>query len=120
MLASALFACLVVTVTDGDTFTCHRGPNIRLQGADAPEMKGCRGRRGRICVPGDLIASQRHLAGMILGKTLSCRRTGKSYGRVTAWCGLGAVDLSCAQVRAGYAVRVARYDRAGRLLRCAR
>lgn len=110
MIAAALFACQVARVVDGDTIACLDGTRVRLAGIDSPELHGCRGRRGRVCVPGDGEASRRALARLAVGR-LTCRRVGVSFGRVTAWCSAGGVDLSCAMVRSGYAVRWDRYWR---------
>jgi endonuclease YncB( thermonuclease family) len=116
LIVSLFFLCQVAAVHDGDTLRCRGGPAVRLHAIDAPEMPGaCR--RGRRCVAGDPYRSRASLRGLALGKTLRCRRTGKSYQRVTAFCAAGGVDLSCAQLRAGQAVRVARFDRDRRLCR---
>lgn len=113
-----MFVCAVVSVYDGDTLTCQSGVKVRLRAVDAPEIRGCGGRRGRICVEGDPIASKRHLQKLALGKRLRCRKDGgMSYKRQNAWCSAGGVDLSCAQVRAGYALHDVKYDRARRLCR---
>lgn len=107
----AAFACAVRAVTDGDTLRCRDGTRVRLAGIDAPELPGhCR--RGRACAPGDPYAARRELQRLVAGRTITCRATGMSYGRVTAWCRtLGGVDLSCAMVASGRAVRWARYWR---------
>ena len=105
------FSCTVVRVHDGDTFTCASGARIRLQAIDAPEIGACRGHGGR-CVSGDGYASRDALRQLALGQTALCRPSGRSYDRIVALCSVGAVDLSCAQLRSGQAVE--RYGR----LRC--
>lgn len=110
----ALFLCAVASIHDGDSLRCADGTRIRLAGIDAPELAACHGRRGRICVPGDAQASKRALEHLIAGRTLRCRAVGTSYGRVTAWCRAGSVDISCALVRGGYAARWDRYWRGHR------
>lgn len=40
-----------------------------------------------------------------------------SYNRVAAWCSVNGMDLSCAMVRGGYAVKLVQYDRERRLCR---
>jgi endonuclease YncB( thermonuclease family) len=115
VIAALIFLCDVAVVSDGDTFRCRDGRRIRLHAIDAPEIGRCR--HGRICVRGDGQASRRALARMIGGRRLRCEDTGRSYDRVTAWCSLGAVDVSCAMVRGRWAVRLARYDRDQRLCR---
>lgn len=115
--ALAFFACTVASVTDGDTLRCADGTRVRLAAVDAPEIGPCRGRRGRVCVPGDGQASRRALEGLVRGQVLRCERVGVSYGRVVAWCRAGTVDLSCAMVRQGAAVYEPGYDRGRRLCR---
>jgi endonuclease YncB( thermonuclease family) len=106
---AAAFLCQVAYVHDGDTLRCTDGTRVRLQAVDAPELGRCNGRRGRVCVPGDGQAARRVLVRLAEGRTLRCVRTGTSYNRVTAWCSADGVDLSCALVQNGAAVRVARY-----------
>lgn len=118
MFGPLIFACTVTHVVDGDTFDCAGGIRVRLGGVDSPELHGCHGRRGRICVQGDGQASKRALERLARG-TLTCERVGETYGRVSAWCVTSAgVDLSCAMVRDGYALRWERYDPHNRLGRC--
>lgn len=119
-MSALIFTCLVLAAPyDGDSWTCSSGVKVRAAGIDAPELHGCHGRRGRTCVPGDGQASKRALERMIAGQTLRCVSTGRSYQRTTAWCWSPRVgDVSCALVRAGVAVRWARYDKAGRLIHC--
>lgn len=97
------FSCSVATITDGDTLRCADGTRVRIAGIDAPEMTPCA--QGRQCTPGDAAASKRALAAMAAGRTLSCQRVGTSYKRAVAFCSAGGVDLSCAQVQSGHAVR---------------
>lgn len=109
MPAAALFACAVVHVADGDTFTCADRTRVRLAAIDAPELPGhCR--TGRACAPGDPFASKTALEALALGRKVKCEPVGTSYDRVVAWCRRGHTDLSCAQVRAGQAIRWYRYD----------
>lgn len=112
--ADGTFSCTVASVTDGDTFRCTSGVRVRLSAIDTAEMPGsCR--KGRACAPGNPHAAKAVLARLISGKTVRCEPAGKSYNRVAAWCSVGAVDLSCAMVRSGHAIRLPKYDRAGRL-----
>lgn len=105
------------SATDGDTIRCG-AERIRLNGIDAPEMPGhCR--VGRACVPGDPYASKRNLARLLsdTSPTISRLKTDR-YGRTVANVSAGGIDLSCAQLRSGYAVYKARWDE-GRTLAAA-
>jgi endonuclease YncB( thermonuclease family) len=106
------FNCRVASVTDGDTFRCTSGVRVRLSSIDAPEMPGsCR--QGRQCVPGDPFAAKAALSSLIAGRTVQCEAVGKTYGRIAAWCSVGGIDLSCAMVQSGHAIR--RYGRGRRV-----
>lgn len=96
------FSCSVASITDGDTLRCADGTRVRLAGIDAPEVSACA--KGRQCVAGDGQASKRSLASYASGRVLRCEAVGTSYKRVVAFCSSGALDLSCAQVKAGQAV----------------
>ena len=110
------FSCRVQYVTDGDTFRCSNGTRVRLSSIDTPEMPGsCQ--LGRKCAPGNPYAARDALQRLIDGKTVQCQPVGKSYSRVAAWCSVNGIDLSCAMVRSGHAVRLSQYDREGRLCR---
>ena len=100
----AVFACRSPRVVDGDTLRCG-ATRVRLSGIDAPELPGhCR--QGRACVSGDPYASTGNLRRLIGGRPFTCRQTDSDrYGRVVALCLAGGRDLSCEQVRGGYAVR---------------
>ncbi|WP_254620873.1 thermonuclease family protein [Sphingomonas sp. CL5.1] len=100
----AVFACDNPRVVDGDTLRCG-ATRVRLSGIDAPELPGhCR--QGRTCVSGDPYASIGNLRRLIGGRPLTCRQTDTDrYGRVVALCSVGGRNLSCEQVRGGYAVR---------------
>jgi endonuclease YncB( thermonuclease family) len=110
------FSCVVQYVTDGDTFRCADGTRVRLSSIDTPEMPGsCR--PGRHCVPGDPYAAKAALGRLISGRTVQCEPVGMSYNRVAAWCRVNGVDLRCAMVRSGYAIRLAKFDKGRRLCR---
>ena len=98
------FTCSSVSILDGDTFRCD-GERIRLEGIDAPELPGhCR--EGRDCAPGDPHASADNLARLVEWHTVTCRKTDTDvYGRTVARCTAGKVDLSCAQIDGGHAIR---------------
>lgn len=95
--------CQSPTVPDGDSLRCS-GQRVRLLGIDAPEMPGsCR--PGRQCVQGDPYAARDYLVS-ITRTTVRCRSEGQDrYGRILARCTANGVDLSCAMIRSGHAVR---------------
>jgi endonuclease YncB( thermonuclease family) len=110
------FSCAVSYVTDGDTFRCANGTRVRLSSIDTPEMPGaCR--PGRSCAPGNPYAAKAALERLIGGRTVRCQPVGMSYNRVAAWCSVNGMDLSCAMIRNGHAVRLARFDQERRLCR---
>ena len=111
------FTCPVSRVSDGDSFKCRQGPRVRLAAIDAPEMPGsCR--PGRKCAPGDPHAAKAKLASLILGRAVECHASGKSYDRIAAWCSIAGQDLSCAMVSSGHAIKLRKFDTAGRLRLC--
>ena len=115
-IVAGSFACTVASVTDGDTFRCSNGVRVRLSSIDSPEMPGsCPPVRS--CAPGNPYAAKAALARLIAGRTVQCEPVGKSYKRTAAWCSVGGQDLSCAMVRSSHAVRLAKFDREGRLCR---
>ena len=111
-----VFSCTVQSVTDGDTFRCSNGTRVRLSSIDTPEMPGsCR--PGRACAPGDPYAAKAALQRLIGGRTILCQPVGMSYNRVAAWCSVNGMDLSCAMVRNGHAIRLPQHDMDRRLCR---
>jgi endonuclease YncB( thermonuclease family) len=108
-LAAALIAGTVTNVHDGDTFRIG-DTRIRLAAIDANEMGGaCH----TICAAMPAPAARDHLAKLALGRRIVCQQTGMSYRRVVAFCRVGKVDLSCAQVKAGAAIIWDKYDPRG-------
>lgn len=106
------FAGIVTSVHDGDTFRLADGTRVRLAAIDANELDGsCH----NACAPLSAEAARRQLAALALGRRATCEQTGTSYARVVAFCRVGPLDLSCALVRAGAAVRWPRYDMDHRL-----
>lgn len=99
----ASMVCARLIVTDGDSLRCN-DQRIRLLGIDAPEMPGsCR--PGRECVQGDPYAARDHLVSLTR-TTVRCTPEGQDrYGRTLARCTANGVDLSCAMIRSGHAVR---------------
>ena len=116
MAPKGMFSCAVRYVTDGDTFRCTNGTRVRLSSIDTPETSGsCR--PGRHCAPGDPYAAKAALERLIGGRTVQCEPVGKSHNRIAAWCHVNGVDLSCAMVRGGYAIRLPKLDKARQLCR---
>ncbi|TNE31616.1 MAG: thermonuclease family protein [Alphaproteobacteria bacterium] len=99
---SSIF-CHSPYIIDGDTFDCV-GTRIRLMGIDAPEMPDhCR--PGRRCTEGDPFAAKKYLESLATG-WVKCRAIEiDHYGRTIARCKVKDVDLSCAMIASGHAVR---------------
>lgn len=114
LLLAAAMPASACRVVDGDTIAC-RGERIRLLGIDSPEIHGCR--KGRVCVPGDGQASKRSLERMMTGRIRIDRVSVDRYKRTLAHVYVGGVNLACAQIRAGQAVHVPKWDNNGRLAR---
>ena len=119
---AALVASPGCAAVDGDTLSCRSAKRlhrtyIRLNGIDAPEMPGhCA--KGRVCVAGDPIASKDNLASLIDGKRVTWRSFGKDkYGRTLANPAAGGVNLSCAQLKGGFAQYWKEWDNKGRTAR---
>lgn len=103
--------CLVGTIAiDGDTLRYRPGPNIRIWGIDAPEMRDPGGR-----------ASRDTLAAIIAGQTLACDPVDVDrYGRTVAVCRLpNGADLACLMVAAGQARDWPKYS-GGAYAKCGR
>lgn len=125
--AGQSFTCTPVAVYDGDgPVWCAEGPKVRIAGVAAREMDGtCR--PNQPCPPVDAADARDRLVRLFGGPrgtlpeghikvhaaTMACRSDGSAGGsRTAAWCTSPAFgDLSCAVVRAGGAIRWARYWR---------
>jgi endonuclease YncB( thermonuclease family) len=104
--AASAFLCAAPTHHDGDNIRCrgqHR--SMRLAGIDAPEMPGgCH--KGRVCTPGDPYAARDHLISLTRGHRVTCVQVGHDrYRRNIVRCQADGIDLSCAMVADGFAVR---------------
>lgn len=139
--AGTSFTCTPISVWDGDgPIKCAEGPKIRLAAIAAREVRwtgttmvdaGCR--RHHPCGPAAgpdardalvrLIGTARGTSAdghvLVSGAPLRCRSLGSGLGeRTAAWCATAAgIDLSCAMVTGGYAVRWPAFDRDRRLCR---
>ncbi len=123
--AGQSFTCTPVRVWDGDgPIWCAQGPRIRLAGIAAREMDGsCR--PGQPCPSASAERARDHLVRLIgrdvgrsreghvlvRGAPLACRSAGSGGGsRTAAWCiTASGIDLSCAMVASGLALRWSRY-----------
>jgi len=135
--------CLAIALHDVDgPIHCQSGEKIRLQGIGATETNGsCN--PNQPCVPGDLFVQRRITAGAMgaaafkedIGSNgkpalygqlwfkdpirLVCDVTGRSHNRQTAWCKLpNGKDVSCEAIKAGVALRWAKFDKSARLSSC--
>lgn len=117
-----MFTCTAKKVHDGDgpIWCSERGADgkpikIRLQAIAAREIdETCS--PGHPCPNASGAAAQQALEKLALGQSLRCEATGTSYSRVTAWCWReDGVELNCAMVESGTALRWAKYDRQRRL-----
>jgi len=108
MIAEAIALALACSVTDGDTIRCG-DERIRITGIDAPETRTCR--QGRQCVEGDGHASTRALESIVTDAQLSIIRLGRDrYGRTLGVVYANGVNVACAQLSAGQAYYIARWD----------
>ena len=116
VLMGAPLPCVDAVAIDGDTVKCAGGVKLRLTGIDAPEMPGhCR--PGRVCVPGDPIASRDRLRKNMLKKSITYRPIKlDKYGRTVAMLYADGANLVCAQLRTSSAVYKVTWD-AGRWVR---
>jgi len=119
------FSCTVTRVHDGDgpiwcaeTDAAGKPIKIRLTAVAARELdESCN--PGHPCPTATGAEAQAMLERLAMDRRLQCEATGGSYGRVTAWCWReDGVELNCAMVESGKALRWAQYDRRNRL--CAR
>lgn len=118
MPSAADLRCTVTKVHDGDgPIWCAEGPKIRLTAIAARELdETCS--IGHPCPEATGAAAQQELEDLALGHVLKCEPTGTSYGRVTAWCWReDGVELNCAMVERGYALRWDKYDPQRRMCR---
>lgn len=123
ILAASALPGASCRAVDGDTLRCPlpgragESERVRLIGIDAPEMPGHCARHRR-CAPGDPVAARAHLARLLRSGPIMITRTGRDhYGRTLALVRAGGIDLSCAQIRAGHAVYVAKWDEGRRVRR---
>lgn len=114
--SAAIMPCTVTSVWDGDgPIHCQEGGKIRLTAIAARELdNSCS--PGHPCPAASGTQARDTLRGLALGQTLACEPTGKSYGRITAWCWRpDGVELNCAMLRSGTVAYWAKFDRAGRM-----
>jgi len=125
--AGATFTCTPTAVWDGDgPIWCAEGPRVRLAGIAAREIdNSCRSGQPCPAVPGPVARDT--LVGLLGGprgklseghikvsaRPMRCSSDGSAGGsRTAAWCvTAGGMDLNCAMVQSGAAVRWARYWR---------
>lgn len=95
------FSCRVTNVHDGDTLRCSDGTRVRLHAVAAREIdESCS--KGHPCPTASAASARMALVRLAENRTLACRRTGRSYNRVTAICDNDeGVEINCAMVRSG-------------------
>lgn len=113
--AGATFQCTVGEVIDGDTFHCleqndnGRAIRVRLSGVAARERDGSCS-PGHPCPTASAEAATAELRRLAGSEVLSCRAVGETYGRTAAFCVTRQqVDLSCAMVESGTALKWPKY-----------
>jgi endonuclease YncB( thermonuclease family) len=120
------FTCTPTRVWDGDgPIWCAEGPKIRLAGIAAreidgtcrphhpcPRTSGTKSRDALVALLGTSRGQSREGHILVAAKPLSCVSHGSGKGdRTAALCRTaGGVDLSCAMIRGGYALRWEQYD----------
>lgn len=105
-------------VIDGDSLRVG-GVEIRLQGIDAPEYRQTCEADGRTYACG--VASRAALAGLVEGKTVTCRPRGTDrYRRMLARCTVDGRDIGEALVGQGAALASGDYEQAEAQARAAR
>jgi micrococcal nuclease len=118
----AVLATMAMTgchATDGDSIRCG-SERIRLLGIDAPEMGPCQP-AGRVCAPGNPIASRDNLNRLIAGREIALERIKLDrYGRTIARVTVAGQDLSCAQLGSGFATYRRDWDDGLRVARACR
>ena len=96
--------CIVVKVSDGDTFSCNKGYNniiqVRLADIDAPESGQAYGNQSRKAL-NKLIYKQ-----MVILKNT----TQDKYGRTVATVFSGSTNVNLAMIEQGYAWHYKRYS----------
>ena len=128
--AGTTFTCTPTRVWDGDgPIWCAEGPRIRLAGIAAREADGtCRpnqpcprasatAARDRLVeLIGRPIGRSREGHVLVRGEPMECTSVGSAGGsRTAAWCVQpDGLDLSCAMVEEGLALRWQRYGRGHR------
>jgi endonuclease YncB( thermonuclease family) len=115
VIGSSSFECTVSSVTDGDTFRCAetggdgRQIRVRVAGVAARERDGTCA-PGHPCPSASAEAATNEMERLVAGQVLNCRANGTTYGRIAAFCQRrDGVDVNCAMVASGTALRWERY-----------
>jgi endonuclease YncB( thermonuclease family) len=74
--------------------------SVRLSGIDAPELRQKHGHSAR-----------RFLLGLVKGKSVDLKCSGRSYKRKTCEMYLGRIDIQAEMVKAGWAVDYRQYSK---------
>lgn len=103
--ALANTTCIVVKVSDGDTFTCRKAfgggdIQVRMADIDAPESGQAFGNQAR-----------KALNKLIYKKTVTLKNTKQDkYGRTVATVYSGSLNVNLAMIESGYAWNYERYS----------
>ncbi len=110
-----LLICVVASVTDADTIRCQNGTKVRIAGVSALERNGsCNSRPTCPVMPHKL--AQPIASMLMLGRTISFRVVGTSYGRAVG----ENQALRCQLIASGAVVEWPRYTIRYRLRPCGR
>lgn len=109
--STSRFSCSVAYVNDGDTLRCADGTRVRLHAVAARESdETCS--PGHPCPTASAASAKTQLERLVIGSTITCSQTGRSYNRVTAICWTPAeVEVNCAMIRSGTTVVWERFNR---------
>lgn len=105
LIVGCQYKAKIIYVRDGDTYTLDNGKKIRLKDADSPELTQPFG-----------LEAREFAAVNLLGKEVTVKEDGKSYGRTVAEIDIQGVNFAELLVRQGLAHVSLKYTRNAKLL----